>query len=283
MKQDIAVVYMVAGISSRFGGKIKQFIKVGPDDETLMEYSMNQAIKAGFTKIIFIVGNLTEKPFKEKFGDDYKGIPIYYALQTYDSQERDRPWGTADALCTIKSIIDCPFVVCNGDDIYGENTYKLLLNHLKNSDEGGSLRKTSEKKDSEEATIGYKLCEVIPEVGKTNRGIFQINDCYVKDLKEVFNIEKSNLAATNCKIDDRCSMNFFALHPKVVDMVSVMLDDFKEQHKGDRRIEALLPEMLPILIKQGKIKMRIYPATDQWIGVTNPDDENIVREMLRGK
>lgn len=268
MKQDIAVVYMVAGISSRFGGRIKQFVKVS-NDESLIEYSLNQATKAGFTKIIFIVGNMTEKLFKEKFGNDYNGIPIHYALQTYDSEERDRPWGTADALCTIKSTIDCPFVICNGDDIYGKNSFKILFNHLKNYEE--------------EATIGYKLSEVIPETGKTNRGIFLIKDNYVKDLKEVFNIEKNNLSATNNKLDDLCSMNFFALHPKVVKMVSVLLDDFKKQHKDNRRVEALLPEMLPILIKQGKIKMKIYSTTDKWIGVTNPDDENIVREMLKKK
>lgn len=269
MKQDIAVIYMVAGISSRFGGKIKQFVKVGPNDETLIEYSLNQAIKAGFTKIIFIVGNMTEKPFKEKFGNNYKGIPIYYALQTYNPEERDKPWGTSDALCIIKPVINCPFVICNGDDIYGENTFKILFNHLKES--------------QEEATIGYKLCEVIPETGKTNRGIFNIKEGYVKDLKEVFNIEKGNLSATNCKPDDLCSMNFFALHPKVIDLVSVLLDDFKKKHKGDRRIEALLPEMLPILIRQGKIKMKIYSTTDKWIGVTNPGDEDVVREMLRKK
>ncbi len=260
---------MVAGISSRFGGRIKQFVKVGPNNETLIEFSLNQAIKAGFAKIIFIVGNMTEKPFKEKFGDSYKGIPIYYALQTFNPQERDRPWGTADALCTIKPLIDCPFVICNGDDIYGENTFKILFNHLKNSDE--------------EATIGYKLCEVVPETGKTNRGIFQVNDSYVKDLKEVFNIEKCDLSATNCKMNDLCSMNFFALHPKVIDLLLVMLGDFKKEHKGYRRVEALLPEMLPVLIRQGKIKMKIYSTSDKWVGVTNPEDEKVVRELLKNK
>ncbi len=268
MKQDIAIVCMVAGISSRFGGRIKQFAQIGPDGESLIEYSLNQAINAGFSRIIFIVGNMTQKPFKEKFKDNYKGIPIEYALQTFDTK-RDRPWGTGDALVSIKSIIKSPFVICNGDDIYGENTFRTLYNHLKNN--------------KEEAAIGYKLSEVIPQVGKVNRGIFESENNYVKDLKEVFNIEKNNLSATNSKPDDLCSMNIFALHPNVVNLISIILDDFKKKHEGDRRIEALLPEMIPILIKQGKIKMKIYSTDDPWIGVTNPEDESVVKEMLKNK
>ena len=130
--KDIALVYMVAGMSSRFGGKIKQFAKVGPEGETLIEYSLNQAIPAGFTKIVFIVGNKTEKPFKEMFGDSYKGIPIKYASQNFDSASRDKPWGTTDALCSAKELLDCPFIICNGDDLYGKYI-KMEVNYNENS------------------------------------------------------------------------------------------------------------------------------------------------------
>jgi dTDP-glucose pyrophosphorylase len=125
--KEVAIVYLVAGISSRFGGKIKQFAVVGSNGETLIEYSMNQAIKAGFNKIIFIVGNSTEKPFKEKFKDSYKGIEIKYAHQLYDPKERDKPWGTCDAICSAKNLINGAFVVCNGDDIYGEKPFRTPL------------------------------------------------------------------------------------------------------------------------------------------------------------
>src|SRR3989344_8953487 len=107
--KNVAIVYMVAGMSSRFGGKIKQFAKVGPNDETLIEISLNQALKAGFSKIIFIVGNLTEAPFKEKFGNEYNGIPIEYAYQIFNPEKRDKQWGTLDAVCSIKEIIKTPF------------------------------------------------------------------------------------------------------------------------------------------------------------------------------
>ncbi len=268
MENQIALVFMVAGISSRFGGKIKQFAKV-TDTETLIEYSLNQALKSGFSKIIFIVGNKTQFPFKEKFGNEYKGIPVEYALQTYDETKRDKPWGTTDALCSIRDIINCPFIVCNGDDIYGKNTFRILFNHLKNN------------KNNDDATAGYKLIEVLPEKGGVNRGIFNIENNYVKDMNETFNIEKSNLSATNTNSDDLCSMNIFALHPRTLKLLDKALKQFKEQHKEDRKKECLLPTELSNLIKEKKIKMKVYQTNDKWFGITNPGDEEVIREQLR--
>ncbi|MEM0465827.1 MAG: sugar phosphate nucleotidyltransferase [Candidatus Pacearchaeota archaeon] len=268
MKKKIPIVYMVAGISSRFGGKIKQFAKVGPNDETLIEYSLNQAIDAGFSKIIFIVGNLTEIPFKKKFGESYKSIPIYYALQTFDIKERDRPWGTAEAVCSAKLLIDGPFVVCNGDDIYGTNSFKILINHLQISDD--------------EATLGYILENVIPEYGQTHRAIFTIDkDFYVKSLKEVFNIEKKFPEKSGVSLKDLCSMNIFALHPKVLDLLEEELKIFKEKNKNDRKIEFLLPNEISKLIELKKIKMKIYPTEEKWYGITNPEDEEVLRNQLK--
>ena len=113
--EDISIVYLVAGLSSRFGGKIKQFAKVGANNETLIEVSMQQAIEAGFTKIIFVVGNLTETPFKSYFKGTFQNKPILYAKQSFDTATRAKPWGTADALCSAHSLINSPFVVCNGE------------------------------------------------------------------------------------------------------------------------------------------------------------------------
>lgn len=264
--KKIALVYMVAGLSARFSGRIKQFAKVGKNGETLIEYSLNQALKSSFSKIIFIVGNSTEKPFKEKFGNSFRGVPVFYALQTFFPAERDKPWGTVDALCSAKNLIDCPFVVCNGDDIYGENSFSSLFNHLNNS--------------NEEATMGYEILNVLPAQGKTNRGIFQIEKNYVTNIKEVFNIEKNNLSASDIKENDLCSMNIFALNPNVAKLLSQKLKKFKEAYKNDRKAECLLPNELAAIIKQHKIKMKIYPSTDQWIGITNPEDELLVRKFI---
>jgi NDP-sugar pyrophosphorylase family protein len=267
---DIAIVYMVAGLSSRFGGKIKQFARVGPNNETLVEYSLNQALPAGFSKIVFIVGEKTEMPFREMFGEEYRGIPVSYVLQKYDSSLRERPWGTTDALCSAKELLDCPFVVCNGDDLYGENSFRILVNNIK------------ENKGSENATLGYRLKNVLPKNGKVNRGIFEIDkDNNVRFLKEVFEIEKTNLNEKGLSEDDLCSMNCFSFSPKVLDYLYEILKEFREKNKGDRRIECLLPADIGRLIQQGKLKLKIYPTEDIWLGVTNPEDEILVKEKLK--
>lgn len=267
--QDIAIVYLVAGISSRFGGKIKQFAQVGPDGETLIEYSLKQSLPAGFTKIVFVVGEKTEKPFKDMFGEIYQGIPVQYALQKYNSEERDKPWGTVDALCSAKSLLDCKFIVCNGDDLYGEDTFKILVDHL-------TKKETC-------ATVGYKLWEVLPEEGSVNRGIFEINNSKVLSIREEFGLTKDNLASRGISKDDLCSMNIFALDKEVLRELQKTLAGFKIKHSGDRKKEILLPEEISNLIKENKIILDIYPATEKWIGVTNPQDEEIVREILKNK
>ncbi len=264
---QIALVYMVAGLSSRFGGKIKQFARVGKNNETLIEYSLNQALPAGFTKIIFIVGNKTEAPFREMFRNEYKGIPVYYALQKFNPELRDKPWGTTDALCSAKPSLDCPFVVCNGDDIYGENTFKILINHLKNFETN--------------ATVGYKLKNVLPEQGKVNRAIFETDsENNLTKLKEILGIEKPNLEEKNLNSEDLCSMNIFALRPELVPLLKRILEEFKEKNKFNRRAECLLPENIGNLIQQKKIKMKLYTATDAWHGITNPEDEIKVKQEL---
>jgi len=262
---NLAVVYMVAGLSSRFGGKIKQFAQVGPSNETLIEYSLKQALAAGFNKIVFIVGNKTEQPFKEKFGDSFNGVPVLYAYQNFDSLKRDRPWGTCDAVCAVKGVIDCPFVVCNGDDLYGVKVFKELCDHLKNNKEA--------------ATIGYKLDVVLPESGTVNRGIFEIDENNnVKTIVEAFDISKADLK--DQKPTDHCSMNIFALHPETLSYLTAKLELFKEQNKGDRKIECLIQNKLTELIKEGKLVIKLYPTSEPWIGVTNPEDEVKVKSYL---
>lgn len=267
MGNDFAVVYMVAGMSSRFGGKIKQFARVGPRGETLIEFSIKQALGAGFNKIIFIVGDKTEVGFREMFGNSYRGVPVFYARQEFDSEVRDKPWGTADALCCTKSLIDCPFVVCNGDDIYGENSFRILFEHLKNG-EGA-------------ATVGYKLGAVLSDNCGVNRGIFEIDDDgFVSDLRETFDIKRSDFEEGGLSSEDLCSMNIFGIFPEVFEALERELILFKEKNAGDRRAECLLPEELSKLVKNGFMKMKVYSTSDKWMGVTNPDDEEVARRAI---
>jgi len=270
MDMDVALVYMVAGISSRFGGKVKQFAPVGKNGETLIESSLNQALPAGFTKIIFIVGEKTEDLFMEKFGDEYKGVPVYYTFQEYDEETRDRPWGTTDALCTIEEIVDCPFVICNGDDLYGETAFRVAADYISDPENKG-----------ESITMGYQLEEVLPEEGSVNRGIFQVNEeSYVTNLVEVLNIEKNNLQASGLTGDNFCSMNIFGFSLDVIGELKKILEKFKQEHQGDRKAECYLPNNVSQLIKEGKIIMKIYSTPDKWYGLTNPEDEEKIRQEL---
>lgn len=260
----VAIVYLVAGISSRFGGKIKQFASIGHNGETLIEYSLNQALKSDFDKIIFIVGNLTELPFKQLFGDNYKGRPVYYALQTYDIILRDRPWGTGDAIMSIKEYIDSSFVICNGDDIYGENSYKILFDHLNSN-------------KFESATIGYYLKDTLSKVGTVNRGIYQLDDNYVNEINETLNIDRNHILNNEKTL---CSMNMFGFHKNVLDLMGQSINSFKLNHINDRKIECYLPFELTKLIRNNNIKIKLYPTTEKWYGITYPSDVEEIKRLL---
>ena len=264
MIENLSIVYLVAGLSSRFNGKIKQLANVGKNGETFIECSLNQAIKSRINKIIFVVGEMTEKLFKNKFGDNYQGIPICYALQDFDKKLRNKPWGTADALFFAKKFLDCPFVVCTGDDLYGENSFKILVEHL--------------KKSNEEACIGYLIKNTLPKNGVVNRSLFEMDGNYVKKIGNAFSISKENILGEDHAFS---CMTIFGLHPNILNLIENKIKIFKEKNKLNRESEFLLHEAISELIQEKKIKMKMYPAKDKWIGITNPGDEEIVKEFVR--
>lgn len=265
MEKNIALVFMVAGMSSRFGGKIKGLIEIGPNTEKLIEVSLNNALALGFSKIILIVSNNTYRYFKEFFGDSFKNVKIEYVFQEFDGLTRDKPWGTADALCCVKEVINEPFILCNGDDIYGKEDFKTLYDHLQN--------------ENDAATLGFDISENVPDEGGVTRGIFEDKDRYVSDIVETFDVKKTDIGTRLLK-DSLVNGNIFALHPSIVDLVHDKLIEFKEKNKGNRNIEFLLPVEFSKLIKENKINMRLYKAVKPFIGITNPGDEEILRKIL---
>lgn len=266
-KVDISIVYLVAGMSSRFGGNPKAFAKVGPNDETLIEYSLNQSLKAGFSKIIFVVSKGTYDLFRDFFGDSYHDVPVEYAIQTFDSSTREKPWGTVDAICAARKILNTPFVVCNGDDIYGEESFKVLFNHL-------THYKTS-------ASVGYRIKDVLPDFGEVNRGIFEIDsESFAKRINEIFGISRDNLFEKGFDDFTLCSMNLFALTLEALDKLSLNLDEFKLNNRNNRIVECILSSEISKLIVQQKIKLKIYPTESKWYGITNKDDGEFVRMKI---
>ncbi len=264
---------MVAGMSSRFGGKIKQFANVGPNNETLIEISIKQAKKAGFKKIIFIVGEKTKNPFKEKFGNNFLDLPVFYAEQKFDENFRNKPWGTTDALISAKDLINENFVVCNGDDLYGKNSLRIAKEFLE---------KQNNEKLEYGCAIGYRLEKVLPKKGKTNRGIFEVDgENNILSIVEVFELEKNKLLEKNLTNETLASMNLFGLTKNTLNLLEERLNNFKNLNKGDRNIECLLPVEIGELIKEKKLSLKLIPTNDDWFGVTNPKDELVIKEKLK--
>ena len=256
------IVFMVAGMSSRFGGKPKQMAKVGPNNETLIEYSVNQALTCNFSKVIFITNPKTEKLFVDIFGNKYHNTPVEYIEQVYDKTKRLRPWGTTDAICSITNINE-PFILLNGDDIYGVDAFKKGFQMMENNNTN--------------IIGGLKIINTLPESGTVNRGVIFVNGNKVTGMKEMLNISKSANPELHNKL---ASVNFIGLQPNVLDLLRVILDKFKKDNPNDKKIECILPDNLNELIQTGLINMEFFEITDKILGITNPGDEDIVKQIL---
>ena len=264
--KNIPLILLAAGLSRRFGGKLKQLARIGPNNETLIEYSLNQAARAGFKRIILIVGDKTEHPLRELLGTDYKGMNIQYAKQEYDQQTRDTPWGTLDALCAGSKYINRPFVICNSDDIYGESALRNARDFIETANQN--------------LAVGYKLGEVLSQTGSVNRGIFHINGTNVTSIKEEIGLTMENLSSRKLSQQTLCSMNLFGLTEEALQKLKDRLQEFKQKNAANRNIECLLPQEIGNLIKKSQITMKILQTDEQWHGLTHPQDEEQVRNEL---
>lgn len=257
------LVCLVAGLSSRFGGKPKQLEKVGPDNETLIEYSINQALNIDIKKVIFITNIKTEDKFKDLFGTVYNGIPVYYAQQKYNTNTRNRPWGTLDAICTAAPFIDSKFIVINGDDIYGINSYISAKEYFTNNNLIGLV----------------KTIKTLPKNGHVNRGIVEIKNNVVVSLNEKLGISINNNELHNTL----ANVNFLCFQPEIIYIFKKYLEDFKCKHSDNQSIEILLPNILNEMISKNEIILNYFIIEQNIIGITNPEDSNIVKKLLEKK
>ena len=210
----VALVYMVAGMSSRFGGSPKSLCKVGPNQETLLEISLNQALIQDFSKIILITNPSTEYLFKQYFQTHYKERPIYYIQQKYDKQIRTRPWGTTDAVCCLHGIIDEPFLLLNGDDLYGKKAFETAYSNIKNHN--GNIIGT------------IPVHKTINDDCLVNRGIVCVDQSTNKviRLKEHLDISRESHPHL---MNELSNVNFIGLQPNVVVMLNDKLSAFKKK------------------------------------------------------
>lgn len=296
VEMKTSLVIMAAGIGSRFGGGIKQLAPVGRNGEIIMDYSIHDAIEAGFNKIIFIIRKDIEDAFKEAIGDriekicDRLGVEIAYAYQELGNlpegvelpADRTKPWGTGQAVLACKDVLHEPFAVINADDYYGKEAFVKLHDFLEGY--------TPEKAD-EYCMAGFILKNTLSENGAVTRGVCETNaEEYLTAVHETSNIVKTADGAavdndgekTAIDPESYVSMNMWGLTPE---FVQILDDGFKEffETMGDKDVlkaEYLLPIYIDELLQAGKVSVKVLDSHDKWFGVTYKEDKDYVVESF---
>jgi UTP-glucose-1-phosphate uridylyltransferase len=282
---------MAAGIGSRFGGGVKQLEPVGLHNELIIDYSIHDAIEAGFNKIIFIIRKDIEQDFREVIGDRIEklcaslNVEVCYGFQSLTAlpqgvtipQGRTKPWGTGQAVLAAKEWIHEPFAVINADDYYGKAAFRIVHDFL--------LQYTPEK-PNDFCLAGFILKNTLSEHGGVTRGLCKLNDKgYLTDVVETKNIEKTatGAVADGVKIDSSCyvSMNMWGLTPEFVPMLEDGFIEFFQNLEDETKGEYLLPIYIGQLLREGRVTVKALETADKWFGVTYKEDKPLVVESFK--
>ena len=294
-----ALVIMAAGIGSRFGKGIKQLEPVGLNGEIIMDFSIHDAIEAGFNKVVFIIRHDLEETFKEVIGERIEkickelGVEVSYAFQEKDKvpdgakvpAERSKPWGTGQAVLACKDIVDCPFIVINADDYYGKKGFKKIHDYL---------TKTAAEPDKY-CMAGFVVRNTLSDNGSVTRGICRMDEQdMLTDVDETSDIIKVNDAAAKygfrveangkaIDADALVSMNMWGLKPEIFAELERGFEEFFAKTPDDKILKAeyLLPMFIDELIKEGKVSVKVLGTDDKWFGVTYKEDKPLVVDSVR--
>ena len=293
MKQT-SLVIMAAGIGSRFGGGIKQLEPVGPNGEIIMDYSIHDALEAGFNKIIFIIRKDLEKDFKEIIGKRIEKVaPVEYAFQEMDDlpegftvpEGRKKPWGTGQAVLAARNVIHEPFLVINADDYYGKEGFKKIHDYMVNEmNEDGDCY--------DMCMAGFILSNTLSENGGVTRGVATVdeNGCLAKvtETYDIYQDADGMHASDNdgnpvtVEAGQHVSMNMFGLPMGFLKELEKGFPEFLRNVKeGDVKAEYLLPAMIDQCIRTGKARVRVLETRDKWFGVTYKEDKPAVVASIR--
>ncbi len=276
---------MAAGMGSRYGG-LKQIDPVGPSGETLMDYSIFDAIRAGFGKVVFIIRKDIEAPFKEIIGAKFeKRIPVEYAFQELDKipegfkvpEGRTKPWGTTQAVLMAEDVIHEPFAVINADDFYGEEGYQVLEKHL-----------TSGSPDF--AMVGFVLRNTLSDFGSVARGVSRADsNGYLQSVVELTTVERDGHAAkdtdasgkvTHLTGDELVSMNMWGFTPAVFPQLRERFHAFLERSGTELKSENYVPSTVNELVSSGQARVKVLRTNDAWFGVTYREDRPRVVDSI---
>ena len=290
-----ALVIMAAGMGSRFGGGIKQLEPVGPNGEIIMDYSIHDAIEAGFNKVVFIIRKDIKEAFHDAIGKRIEGIcnrlnvEFTYAYQELDDLpegikkpvDRSKPWGTGQAVLVCKDIIKEPFVVINADDYYGKEAFVKIHEFLINN--------YTPERSKELCMAGFILGNTLSDNGTVTRGICAVDENdYLTDVMETYEIKKTEDGAeaqgNKINVNSHVSMNMWGLTPEFVGLLEEGFVEFFENIKGDEakelKGEYLLPIYIDELLKKGKVSVKLLETQDKWFGVTYKEDKPVVVESF---
>lgn len=288
-----ALIVMAAGIGSRYGAGIKQLAKIGPFGEIILDYSVHDALAAGFDKLIFVIRKDIEEEFRDIIGKRIEKIAdVHYAFQELNAlpkgyslpEGRSKPWGTAHALMQARNMVDCPFAVINADDFYGKEGYRLIHDFL--------VQERPETKILEMCMAGYHLKNTLSKNGSVNRGICDVSkDSYLLSIEEIYEIKREEdgvLRGLNQRKETVCleeeaiaSMNMFGLPEEFLDLVTEKFPAWLDKYGKEMKSEYLLPREINNLMLEGRGRVEVLPDHDRWFGVTYHEDRALAEEALR--
>jgi hypothetical protein len=278
MQNQPTLLVLAAGIGSRYGG-LKQIDPVGPGGETILDYSIYDAIRAGFGKVVFVIRRDIEAAFRESIGARFeKRIPVSYVFQELNRvpawfvppPSRQKPWGTGHAILLAAEAVREPFAVINADDFYGARSYELLAAHLRSA-------------SSDYGMVGFTLKNTLSEFGTVARGICRISpDGFLESVAEVTGIAP-DAVGTACPLtgEETVSMNMWGFAPSLFAHLDREFSEFLRKHGGEPKAEFYIPSAVNTLLTRRMVRLKVLHTTDSWFGVTYREDRPHVVESIR--
>ena len=283
------LLVLAAGLGTRYGG-LKQIETVGPHDQTLIDYSVYDAIRAGFDRIVFVIRHYFEDAFREKVSRKFDNVvETDYAYQETDAcldgftppESREKPWGTGHAILVSRDVIREPFAVMNADDYYGINALKAILGFIK----------ADHASHNDHAMVGYILKNTLSEYGAVSRGICDCDgDEFLKTIVERKKVRKTETGASYTDAnatphaltgDEVVSMNLWGFQPSIFDHLQAQFAQFLRNSTTSPGDELLIPSVVDDLIKSGNGTVKVLQTNDPWFGITYPQDKFIAAQCIR--
>lgn len=286
MEQKPTLLILAAGMASRYGS-MKQIDGFGPNGETIIDYSIHDAINAGFGKIVFIIKEEFQENFKSKFEAKLNGkVETDYVFQTFDLKKygidkeisREKPWGTGHAILEAKNQVHEPFCVINADDYYGFEAFKNMADFL-----------TQEAKENKYSIVGYKIGNTLSENGSVSRGVCQTDESgnmtEINERTKVYAKEgqifyEENEAEFPLDASTPVSMNFWGFTPDVFEVTEKLFVEFVHKNEHSPKAEFFIPLIADHLIKNDIATFKVIPTNQKWFGVTYKEDKPIVQDSI---